>query len=194
MNVYDFDNTIYKKDSAISFYLFVLRRNPFIIFKTLPVQLFGFMKYKLQRISKEEFKSCYFSFVRYIDLVFEVDEFIKKEKCNIAYWYLKHMQNTDVVISASPEFLVAPFMKMLGVENVIASKVDVETGKFLSRNCHGEEKVVRFREKFNGKEIDEFYSDSLSDLPMARLAKEAYIVRGEKLTLWGFDQEKEKLQ
>lgn len=38
--------------------------------------------------------------------------------------------------------------------------------------------------------IDEFYSDSHSDDPLARLAKQAFLVKGEKLTPWEFKGEK----
>lgn len=77
-------------------------------------------------------------------------------------------------------------MEKFDIENVIASKVDDKTGNFVSRNCYGEEKVKRFKKMYSTEKIDNFYSDSLTDLPLAQLAKSAYMVRGEKLKLWDF--------
>ena len=62
--------------------------------------------------------------------------------------------------------------------------VDLHTGRYLGPNCHGEEKVRRFREAFPGAQVDTFYSDSHSDDPMARIARKAVLVRGEKLLPW----------
>ena len=86
-------------------------------------------------------------------------------------------ENTDVIISASPEFLLKPLEKLLNIEKVIASKVDINTGKLLSKNCYGKEKVKRFQKIYPNKVISSFYSDSLSDIPMARLAKNSYLVQ-----------------
>ena len=44
--------------------------------------------------------------------------------------------------------------------------------------------VRRFREKFPDARIDEFYSDSHSDDPLAALAGKAVLVRGERLCAW----------
>lgn len=186
VNVYDFDNTIYKRDSAKSFYLFVIKRHPSILFRSLPRQIVSLVKYKLRKISKEEFKSIYFSFIQHINVAQEINAFIEIEKHNTAQWYLDQKQMTDVIISASPEFIVRPFMEKFDIENVIASKVDDKTGNFVSRNCYGEEKVKRFKKMYSTEKIDNFYSDSLTDLPLAQLAKSAYMVRGEKLKLWDF--------
>ena len=89
----------------------------------------------------------------------------------------------DVIISASPEFLLKPICIRLGISNLMASVVDKRTGMYLGINCHGEEKVRRFYKKFN-QEIDEFYSDSFSDAPLANIAKKAYLVDGDILIPW----------
>ena len=57
-------------------------------------------------------------------------------------------------------------------------KVEKRTGKFESKNCFGEEKTERFFEQFPQDAINKFfYSDSLSNQPMANIAKESYIVK-----------------
>ena len=43
---------------------------------------------------------------------------------------------------------------IIGILNVIATEVDIHTGKFLSKNCHGKEKVIMYRQKFGNKKIN----------------------------------------
>ena len=71
----------------------------------------------------------------------------------------------------------------LGVR-LIATPMDPYSGKIRGRNCHDKEKVRRFRETFPEAHIDRFYSDSLSDAPMAALADEAFLVRKGKCVPW----------
>ena len=72
----------------------------------------------------------------------------------------------------------------MGIKHLIASNADKLTGKYNGENCWGEEKVKRLKAYDETFEIENFYSDSLSDTPLARLAKKAYIVEGENLTDW----------
>ena len=60
------------------------------------------------------------------------------------------------------------------------------SGKISGENCHDKEKVRRFYKEFPGACAEEFYSDSLSDTPMAEIAQRAYIVRKENLSSWPF--------
>ena len=68
----------------------------------------------------------------------------------------------------------------------MASRVDRQTGFYDGINCHGKEKVRRFYEVFPDGKIDEFYSDSYSDSPLAEIADKAFMVNGEKVTKWVF--------
>ena len=57
-------------------------------------------------------------------------------------------------------------------------------GIYSGLNCHGEEKVRRYREVFDDTKIENFYSDSYSDTPLARIAENAYLVKGDNLLPW----------
>ena len=92
----------------------------------------------------------------------------------------------DVIISASPEFLLKPVCKRLKIKNLMASKVDMHSGKYSGVNCHGKEKVKRFYEAFPNGKIDNFYSDSYSDSPLAEIAEKAFMVDGDKVEGWIF--------
>lgn len=184
MKVYDFDKTIYTGDSTIDFYLFCLRKYPGIIFR-FPRQLWGFVCYFLGRITKTRLKESFFVFLNDIPQIHQtVEEFWDRNQHKMKRWYLQQQEKDDLVISASPEFLLREICSRLHIENMIASDVDKHTGKFFSENCYGKEKVSRFREKYPNMEIEIFYSDSESDAPLAFMAKKAYIVRGESLYVW----------
>ena len=60
----------------------------------------------------------------------------------------------------------------------------IQSGKYIGENCHGKEKVRRFREEFGEAQIDAFYSDSHSDDPMAETAKKAFLIKGEEILDW----------
>ena len=183
MNVYDFDGTIYNGDSSIDFYLFCLRANPLLI-RFLPHQMKGFLMYALNRIDKTQFKEHFFCFLNGVDTYAQVSAFWKMKESRIMGWYLAQQDEEDVIISASPRFLLQPICERLGKQNLIASEVDKNTGKFLGPNCFGDEKVHRFQELFGKAQIDNFYSDSKADLPMARLARHAFFVEGNKVRDW----------
>ena len=114
-----------------------------------------------------------------IDLTVEL--FWNKHKKKIFPWYLEQRQKDDVIISASPYFLLKPICDELDV-NVVASNVNKFDGHFYGKNCYAEEKVIRFQDEY-GKlaQIDAFYSDSKSDISLAHIAKEAYLCyKGER--------------
>ena len=58
------------------------------------------------------------------------------------------------------------------------------TGECLGPNCRDEEKVRRFREVFSDTQIDDFYSDTEHDAPLARLAKRAFLVKDGEPAEW----------
>lgn len=183
MNVYDFDGTIYRGDSSVEFYFYCLRRCPSII-RFLPRQLFGVLAYKLRFISKTQGKTAFFSFLGGIrDTPLLVRRFWETHAAGIQQWYINQQTENDVIISASPEFLLAPICHRLNVR-FIASLVDPKTGVFQGENCYGNEKVLRFKALFPHEGIDTFYSDSSSDAPMAALARQSYKVKDGKVYEW----------
>ena len=116
----------------------------------------------------------------------DVNDFWKEYIGNIKPFYLKQKKDDDVIISASPEFLLKPVCKRLKIKNLMASKVDMHSGKYSGVNCHGKEKVKRFYKAFPDGKIDNFYSDSYSDSPLAEIAKKAFMVDGDKVEGWIF--------
>lgn len=185
-NVYDFDGTIYSGDSTLDFYVFCLMKRPLILTR-LPKTIAYFIKFKLNLCSRIDFKLQFYSFLSEIDNADSyIEAFWDKNIYKIKDWYFKQKQISDIIISASPEFLLKPVCNKLGVEGLIASKVEVYTGKILGKNCRGEEKVNRICEEFPNCKIKQFYSDTLSDEPMAKIAENAYFVKKNKIYEWKF--------
>jgi len=183
VSVYDFDDTIYRGDSTVDFWKFCTRRHPKVLL-SLPKVGFSYLKYLFGTNSKTAFKEAFFSFLRFIPNVEEeVSAFWAEYDSKIQQWYLSQKHDSDVIISASPEFLLKPAAERLGV-SLIASRVDETTGKFSGENCKGEEKVKRFGAEYPSVEIEKFYSDSLSDTPLAKLARKAFVVSGDEFIPW----------
>ncbi len=188
MNVYDFDKTIYDGDSTFDFYMFCLRKHADIIL-LVPSLIFAFAKfYIFKKGTKTEFKQTMYRFLTKCDAHKEARLFWKKNVDKIKIFYLGQHEDDDVIISASPEFLLKPVCDALNIRYLISSKVDPSSGEYDGINCHGEEKVRRFYEIFGENTvIDEFYSDSKSDTPLAKLARSAFTVNKNDITKWNFN-------
>lgn len=187
MNVYDFDKTIYDGDCTIDFYLFAVFHHPRVLF-SFPKQLLALIRYKLKLISKVTFKEEFFSFLLLLDNIdIDIEEFWGNNKYKIKNWYLQQKKDDDVIISASPYFLLSFICNELKIKTVIASEVNPKNGKFCSPNCYGDEKVIRFYSQFD-KSVDfYFYSDSKSDTPMSKQAKKSFLVKKDKIIEWVYD-------
>jgi HAD superfamily phosphoserine phosphatase-like hydrolase len=183
MNIYDFDGTIYDGDSTLDFFRYCLTKHPRTwlgIFNAI----WGLFLYMLGMSDKTKYKERFFSFLRYIrDIDSAISAFWKTREDKIQAWYLEQKQDTDIIISASPEFLLFPICQNLGVR-LMASLVDKHTGIFTGKNCHGEEKVRRLSAEYPHCQIQAVYSDSLSDAPLVALADKAFLVKGKKVLDW----------
>lgn len=183
-NIYDFDKTIYDGDSSIDFYLFCLKMNPHLVF-LLPYISIYFIMYKLRIVEKKKFKEEFFSILKYMkDIDKVVELFWRKNEVKIKKWFIDDDSKNKIIISASPEFLLKPICYKLGKIELIASIVDKKNGKFISNNCYGEEKVIRLNERYDNYVIDNFYSDSKSDIYLARIAKNSYLVNKNNIIKW----------
>lgn len=182
MNVYDFDKTIYAKDSSIDFYVYNLRKD-LTVLRFFPKQALAMIRYKLKQIPKTQMKTVFYTYLKTINNLDErVTGFWEANRKHINAYYLKQRKQDDVIISASPTFLLQPLIDEWGCI-LIASEVDPKTGHS-GENCWGPEKVKRFAALYDLNSMDEFYSDSLSDTPLAKYAKNAYLVTGTKIEVW----------
>ncbi|HPX33357.1 MAG TPA: HAD family hydrolase [Erysipelotrichaceae bacterium] len=191
MNVYDWDKTIYPKDSTAEFYLYNVKKD-LMLLRFLPKQLLGFLLWGMKIIDKTEMKKYFYSYLKGVKNVNDkLENFWDERIDNINSWYKDLQKTDDVIISASPYFMVEPACRRLNISNLIASEVDKYTGKVLSKNCSEEEKLKRFIQAgYKAEEIDNFYSDSSNDVYLAKKAKKAYKVKDGKIKDWNFKDKK----
>jgi len=154
------------------------------VLKTLPATAVKAIKYAAGKIETKELKEQLFSFLRYIPDVDEaVEKFWNKNMQGIGKWYLEQKKDDDLIISASPYFLLEPVCRKLGV-SLIATPMDKNTGKIIGKNCHDIEKPRRFYENYPEGHTENFYSDSMSDSPMAEIADKSWLVCKHKISPW----------
>lgn len=184
MNIYDFDKTIHDGDSTAAFIKYCAKRFPKTYLTLIPTA-WAFLLYVIGIYSKTQFKEKMYRFLRFVpDIDSVLEDFWDLSEKNILDYYKAQQKEDDIIISASPEFLLEPICRRLGIKNLIASRVDRFSGKYTGENCWGEEKVVRLKEKYGISHCDEFYSDSYSDSPLAKIADRAFIVRRNELSPW----------
>ncbi len=183
MNIYDFDGTIYYGDSTYDFYKFCVRE--YGLLKTVPNSLLQFTGLFLHLKDKTTAKQAFYNYYRYIpEINIALEDFWSSHERKLKPWYTDCFKRPDdIIISASPEFQLAPICRKLGVK-LIASRVDKYTGVYTGQNCEGKEKVRRLYEQFPGAVVDKFYSDSRRDTPLARIAKEAFMVKDDLISPW----------
>lgn len=184
MNTYDFDQTIFQPDSSYCFVMFCLRRHPGAVLRALPGTALTGLRVMGKKAGVKALKERVFSFLSELeDVDGELREFWLSHKGKLEPWYLRQKEPEDVIISASPEFLLRPITDELGVR-LIGTVMDKHSGKILGENCHDTEKVRRFYAEYPDTVPDRFYSDSLSDSPMANISKRAFLVNKGDIRPW----------
>ena len=183
MNVFDFDNTIYKGESAFDFFIFCIKRKPQLAKVLFPVMC-DIIKYKLCLMGMEEFseRGRYYTetfFKLFDDIPALVSDFWDKHQHKVRPFYEKVRKDDDVIITANVDVLVEEIFRRMNIKNYITSQFDLSRGK-LTRVCFSDEKVSLFKEKY-GDKIDDFYTDSQNDAPLMELAQRVYIVKGNKI-------------
>ena len=187
MNVYDFDKTIIDADSTELFIRYCAVKMPRLLLNSSPEQIaLSLFSYVLDNRKVEQFKESLFSFLAYVpDIDSVVNDFWNKNQHRVEPFYLECRRDDDLIISASPEFIVRPMAERLGAE-LIATPMSKTSGCILGRNCRGEEKLRKFRQYYPDAEIETFYSDSLSDWPLASVADRAFLIVNHQPEPWPY--------
>ncbi len=185
MNVYDFDNTIYRGESGIDLFLYYLRRDPKLL-SAVPWAVSCITKYKATKMTLDDAMKNYSSVIEdYCKTIEDIDgdiqRFWDKNSRKIKSFYLKQRKDDDIVISACVDVVLAEICNRLNIKNFVGSQVDMKSRTLVSF-CYRENKVKAFKEKYPDAVIDNFYTDSFNDQPMIDLAQNAYLVKGDKIT------------
>ena len=182
MNVYDFDGTIFYSDCSIGFALWCMKRHPKLLFNWFPGVMIDLVRYKTGKIPNYLMQRRMFSYLTKIDdFDVQIERYWDKYEKRISAWYLAQKKADDLIISASPACIIGPIAERLGV-NYIATEYDREYGIFLNNLMYAKEKA-RYIFDHGFPVIDNFYSDSLADTPLALCAEKAHLVSNNASTV-----------
>ncbi len=186
--LFDFDGTITTDDSLLKFIRFVVGDRRFLLglvvlspmlvlykFKLIPN--YKAKQYMLSWFFKGMSKDAFLKVANEYSLV-HIDKILRPKAIEKINWH-KNQGHKVVVVSASIECWLRPWCEKNGLE-LIATKLeikdDIVTGKLLSKNCYGVEKVNRIKELYNIEKYDYIYAygDSSGDKQMLELAHEKF--------------------
>ena len=175
MNVYDFDGTIFPSDCSIGFCLWCMNRHPKLWFTFAPKAIKNVILKKKGKLSEAAMQRKFFSYLTLIDdFDKQIERYWDKNEKKIAPWYLAQKRSDDLIISASPDCIIGPIAKRLGV-NYMATEYDREFGVYLNNMMYAKEKAKYIIDR-GFPVIENFYSDSLADTPLALCAEKAHLV------------------
>lgn len=186
---FDFDGTITTDDSLLKFIRFVV--GDFKFMQGLAVLSPVLFLYKLKVIPNDKAKQMMLSYFfkgmsekSFIEISKQyslecIDSIVRKDAMKQIHWH--HAKGHQiVVVSASIECWLKPWCEKNGLE-LIGTRLEVIdgiiTGRLLTKNCYGIEKVNRIRARYNLEEYEYIYAygDSSGDREMLELAqKKAY--------------------
>ena len=180
MKVFDFDNTLYRGESAVDFALFMIRYKPRIIL-WLPKIFWNLLKYKLCLIRQDNMEAQIDRFLQSClpdpDTVHRlVRQFWKQHLHKLNAGLIRKIGKDDAIITAGPSFLLDPIQKRLGTSNLLCSEVDL-SGKHVLYLNFGSRKVQRYRARFGSAALHVFYTDSYNDRALMDIAESVYLVR-----------------
>ncbi len=198
LTIYDFDDTIYRGDSSVKFWWFLLTKRP-LFFLLSPWFLLLIILHGLGIIDRNSFKQAMYLPINDVPLnqiQSWVGQYWARERNNINAWFPQRLSEEKkqglipVCISASPRFLIEDMIRDLDIPHLICTEMQSHEGRISHRmqgkNCRGQEKVRRLnawaQEQGMSYIVEKFASDSKADLPLYKLAREKYFVKDGIIT------------
>lgn len=189
--VFDFDGTIYKKDSLIEFCKYMYFKSPWrMVF--LLLQLMALIAYKMKLLSTTKFKQVFLIYLTGINkeqLRLYVNDFWEKEKGNFnpeVLHFIEKIKEENIALvaaTASPDFMFDDLSQRLGFYKWIATKTLYAGSKYSIEgvNCRGEEKLRRLDMEVDAPEIVYAFSDNADDDTLLKKAQKAYLITNNKI-------------
>lgn len=188
---FDFDGTLTTKDTLLEFIKFACGKCSFywgfLVFSTLLVlmKLHLYPNWK----AKEKVFTYFFKGMNYQDFQQLGKDFSKVIECfkrdDVVNKLNKHIAEGHkvYVISASIDEWVRPWCEQIKVKKILATQIEIDskgllTGRFLSNNCYGQEKVNRLLEVEPDRNDYYLYAygDSKGDRELLSFADEGIFV------------------
>lgn len=182
MNVYDFDGTIYPTDCSIDFFFWCLKSHPRLWLTHVPKTIKNLVLRKMGKMTEAVMQREFFGYLTVVDDFDEqIERYWDRNEKRISSWYLAQKRPDDLIISASPSCIIEPIANRLGVR-FMATVFDREYGVFLNKMKYAREKARYIIDQVFPM-IENFYSDSLADTPLALLAEQAHLVTNKASTV-----------
>ena len=185
---FDFDGTIIKHDSLPVFIRFVATLPRFVAgsLQMLPhLTLFALKLIPNYQAKEKLFKTFFtgFDLEKFNGIADnfskKIDQMVNPAALEKIKWH-HQMGHHILIISASAENWIRPWAVQNGIHEILATRLEVKngqlTGKFLTRNCHGQEKVDRLLEVYPDREKYTLYAygDTNGDKELLALADHSF--------------------
>lgn len=181
---FDFDGTITFKDTLLEIIKFHRGAGRLYagLLKISPWLLAMKLKIVSNQAAKEQLLTHFFKDLSFEDFQKVCDSFAKIHLPQLirptALEKIRQLQKQDipvVIVSASAENWLKSWCNDYGlicIATQLEKKDNFLTGKIAGKNCYGEEKVNRIKEKFNLDDYENIYcfGDTKGDKPMLSLA------------------------
>lgn len=191
--LFDFDGTLYPKDSFTGFIFFALSKRHIVKrgLKILPwIQAYYLRLYPAHamrpRLFETMFKDTPIDFVEKLAQEY-TQKLLKKLDPDLLNQLRQHQQRGDhvVLVSASVDLYLTPICDVLKIDLICTqteTKDGLLTGKYSSEDCSCEQKKIRILEKYH---LDDYhavyaYGNSEEDLEMLSLADYPYMMGEQK--------------
>lgn len=185
--VFDLDVTLTRYDTYLPFLVGYARRNPgrWVTAASLPLRLAAFWRWGQRTWVKDCFLRAFLGGVKREDLICWGEHFAEGIYRNAmrerGLERLRAHQDDGyrvILASASFDVYVEPLARLLGIDEVLASRVDWDEQQRVAglagENCRDDEKLRRVRgllpDHQNGRHVTA-YSDSHADLPLLKWAE-----------------------
>ena len=186
---FDFDGTLTTKDSLLEFIKY--SKGTLAFYSGFILNIHYLFAYTLKIITnqkaKEKIISHFFAGMSSVEFQELCSRFSKEKIPQLirsgAWLEIKKLQQNEVkivIVSASPENWIQDWATEINAD-LIATKLiqtdNIITGEIDGINCHGQEKVIRIKEKYILENYNEIlaYGDSSGDKPMLALAHKGYM-------------------
>lgn len=190
IHAFDFDGTLTRRDTLLEFIRYVKGNKEFLIGFLKHLHLLIMMKlgimpnWKTKRIIFQYFFGgmTFEKFNEYCEKFAKEKASLLRKKGMVAVNKAVMDGDQVVIISASIENWVEPFFRFQVSNNIniIGTKIQVVdgklTGRFLTKNCYGEEKVRRLLEQYPDRKEYKLvaYGDSRGDHALLDFADEGH--------------------
>ena len=189
--VFDFDGTLTTKDTLFEFIKYAKGYWNFFFGLIIcsPILLTYLLRITPNYKAKEYLFSHFFKDMKYqefkqlgINFSKNINQFTRKNSIEALRFHQREGR-IIYVISASIEEWIKPWCQQHEINNVLGTKIEVAngklTGRFLSKNCYGQEKVNRLKQCEPNRTNYYLYAygDSNGDKEMLNYADEAIWIK-----------------